>query len=104
MASRKRLPRTEVPESVRPTVEWRGLDELPIEFADYLHYRILNDRVYLSIGQLDLPVQTDPLPNSPIPLRAVTRLVLPPQVLRLWSQLLADAVDALPSAQPETAS
>lgn len=78
------------------TITWRDVATLPIQFADFLHWRAAHDRFYLTIGQLDLPIVEGPLPSTTsIEVRPIVRLAITPETLRLWANLLQQAASEI---------
>lgn len=96
MAKRTASKVAEEPASMIPVL-WKVDESVQMQHADYLHYRILQDQVVLTVGQFDLMPQDDPRPGGvPVPLRTVSRLVLSTTSLKAWAALLAQAVATLP--------
>jgi len=80
------------------TVKWGPTEDLPLLIADQLHWRTLADRCYLTVGQMDFPVQEGII--SVIPIRPLAKFVLTPEVLRIFAKIVADAAGQFPEAKP----
>ena len=72
--------------------------ELPLFFADNMHWRNAGDRAYLTFGQLQLPLGEGPLLPGDIEIRPVARLVTTPAAIRIWAELLMKAAKEFESA------
>ena len=88
-------PQAEPPKGI--TLKWGDASQVPLTFADNLHWRTTPDRCYLTVGQVYLPVREAPFPSDyAVDILPVARLVLTPDALRMWAAELAAAVKTLP--------
>lgn len=84
------------------TTKWVGATELPLPVSDFMHWRVVDERCYLTFGQLNVPPIDGPVPDgTELEIRALSRLVVSATTLRIWLPLLQAAVNALPPVPPE---
>lgn len=77
-------------------LEWKSYDSLPLVPADMLHYRLAQDRCYLTLGQLQFPLREGSFPDgTSLPIEPVARLVLSRDALRSWADVLHKAADQM---------
>ena len=82
------------------TLKWGGAGEVPIVLSDFMHWRVTDDRCYLTFGQVDLPLVEGAVPDgTEITVKPVTRIAVSATTLRTWLPLFQAAVDALPKPE-----
>jgi hypothetical protein len=81
------------------TFEWSEAADVPLIFADVLHWRTLTDRCYLTFGQLHLVPKGDlsqAVPETGANIQPVVRLAVTPDILRVWAKMMEDATKKYP--------
>lgn len=83
--------------------QWSNKDQLPIVFADFMHWRAATDRFYLTIGQTSVPVLPGVLPDGlEIDVHTLVRFAITTETLKIWAQMLNAAVaEIIPSEVQE---
>ena len=78
-----------MPVEVTLTLEWEqpsGIDLIPVE---HLHFQRFGTTVYLTFGQVALPVLYDTVSHPPVPIRPVVRLVMSDEIFQKFAEVLA---------------
>jgi hypothetical protein len=74
-------------------LNWGDMANLPITFADALHWRAAAEVCYLTVGQINLPPTEGPVVVGPdISIEPVARLAITPGTLVIWRDLLNAAI------------
>lgn len=79
-----------------PRFVWQDASATPMQLADMLHYRIIQDRCYLTVGRLQVPLVEGPLaPGIDLQILPLGQYAVSRETLRSWAQLLNAAADKL---------
>lgn len=57
-------------------------------FVDNLFLQVVNEQVYLTFGQMQIPVTTEPEELSAVEIRPMARLIVPPSALRKMAKVV----------------
>ena len=69
-------------------VYWSEVDDLDTEFIDNLFVQVINDQVYLTFGQMQIPIDINPEDPATVEIRPMARMVVSPAALEKFAKVL----------------
>lgn len=100
-AEKRAKPKDQASGTVNYRVYWSEDEDLDTVFVDNLFLQAVNEQVYLTFGQLQVPIGMDPEETAAVEIRPMARMVVSPAALKKIVKMLKTSLDDMEKTEAQ---